>query len=336
MISSRLIAAAVVIVGLAFVAGARADVVMETVTVGNPGNPMDTRYPSGDIAGFGAVDYVYEIGKYEVTAGQYTEFLNSVAATDTYGLYFAYMSDVWSQGCNIQRSGSSGNYTYSVAPDWADRPVNYVSWGEAARFANWMHNGQPAGVQDLSTTEDGSYFLNGAMDVVELSTIARKPGATWVIPSEDEWYKAAYHKNDGVTGSYWDYPTGTDEQPSNDLVAPDPGNNANFYDGGDTIGGPYWRTEVGEFENSQSPYDTFDMGGNVDEWNESPLFPGLHGVRGGSWAEDWGELRASFSKGIHSSSGYMTLGFRVAQVPEPSTVALLALGSLGILWKKKR
>ncbi|MHC4066385.1 MAG: SUMF1/EgtB/PvdO family nonheme iron enzyme, partial [Planctomycetota bacterium] len=126
---------------------------IDTVTVGNPGNADDTH---GD--GYGGVAYIYNIGKYEVTAGQYCEFLNAVADTDTYGLY---NTDMWSDtyGCKIQRSGSSPNYTYSVAPDWADRPVNYVSWGDAARFANWLHNGQPTGPQDLTTTEDGSYFL---------------------------------------------------------------------------------------------------------------------------------------------------------------------------------
>jgi len=336
MISSRLIAAAVVIVGLAFVAGARADVVVETVTVGNAGNVPDTH---GD--GYGAVDYVYEIGKYEVTAGQYTEFLNAVAVTDAYGLWESAMEDIFgARGCNIQRSGSSGSYAYSVPPDWADRPVNYVSWGSAARLSNWMHNGQPTGAQDLSTTEDGSYYLNGATTDTELENITRRPGATWAIPSEDEWYKAAYHKNDGATGNYWDYPTGTDEQPSNYLIDPDPGNNANF---SEVLGLPYWRTEVGEFENSQSPYGTFDMGGNLSEWNEAaidvfpevPEFPDWRGTRGGSWAWFWEDLQASFRMQA-PVVGYADIGFRVAQVPEPSTIALLALGGLGMFLKKRR
>ena len=129
---------------------------MPFMTVGNPGNADDTH---GD--GYGGVDYTYNIGKFEVTAGQYTEFLNAVAATDTYGLYSTYMwRDSW--GCKIQRSGSSGSYAYSVASDWADRPVNYVRWGDAARFSNWLTNGMPTGAQDLTTTEDGPYFLNGA------------------------------------------------------------------------------------------------------------------------------------------------------------------------------
>ena len=162
-----------------------------------------------------------------------------------------------------------------------------------------------------------------------------------MIPSEDEWYKAAYHKNDGVTGNYWDYPTATDELPSNDLIDPDPGNNANF---DEAIGGPYWSTEVGEFENSQSPYNTFDMGGNLFEWNEAvidvtpghPEFPDYHSIRGSSWAEYSSQLHAAHSWAASSSSAYAARGFRVAQVPEPATMALLALGSLGILRKKRR
>ncbi len=77
---------------LVWSAGVQAQVVMEMVTIGNPGNEPDTRY---ETPGYGGVDYVYEIGKYEVTAGQYTEFLNAVADEDTYGLYNA---DMWSGG----------------------------------------------------------------------------------------------------------------------------------------------------------------------------------------------------------------------------------------------
>ncbi len=79
-------------VGLTFASGASAGVVIDTVTVGNPGNPADARYPIGTVPSFGGVDYVYNIGMFEVTAGQYTEFLNAVAATDTYGLYNTNMS----------------------------------------------------------------------------------------------------------------------------------------------------------------------------------------------------------------------------------------------------
>ena len=105
---------------------------IDTVPVGNPGNAADT-------TGYGAVGYDYDIGTYEVTGAQYAQFLNAVAATDPYGLYNTHMgAGDWA--CKIQRSGTSGSYTYSVADDWANRPVNLVSWYDAARFCNWLTN----------------------------------------------------------------------------------------------------------------------------------------------------------------------------------------------------
>jgi len=225
---------------VAMVSGASADVLnmgasrtsLETVPVGNPGNAGEL---SGGGAGghgpdriCGAVNYPYNIGKYEVTAGQYAEFLNAVAATDSYDLY---NTNMWLQrGCKIRRQGAPGSYTYSVGMSWANRPVNYVSWGDAARFANWLHNGQPTGPQDVTTTEDGAYFLDGATSHADLLAVSRKPGWSWAITSEDEWYKAAFY--DPATSSYFDYPTSTNDIPSNELTNPDPGNNANFSQNG--------------------------------------------------------------------------------------------------------
>ena len=311
---------------------------MPFMTVGNPGNAGDTEVMLEDgTTGYGAVDYVYHMGKFEVTAGQYTEFLNAVADTDAYGLYSEYMSgNPWDLGCGIQRSGSAGAYTYSVATEWEDRAVSWVNWGDAARFANWLTNGMPTGAQDLTTTEDGSYFLNGATGHAELLTVTRKADARYVIPSEDEWYKAAYHKNDGVTGNYFDYPTSSDSVPSNDLTDPDPGNNANFYLGsGDwTIGSPYYRTEAGEFENSDSPYGTYDMGGNLFEWSEGILLGASRVLRGGAFYNVPEYLHASFHY-YYATQEHWNRGFRVAEVPEPATLGLLALGGVAILRRKK-
>ena len=306
-------------------------VVIDTIPVGNPDN--DGELSGAGAGGYGpdricgAVDYVYNIGKFEVTAGQYTEFLNAVAGEDTYGLYNTSMLSM-SYGCKIRRTGSSGSYVYLVDADWLNRPVNYVSWGDAARFANWLHNGQPTGAQDLTTTEDGSYFLDGAISDPELLAITREPDATWVIPSEDEWYKAAYY--DGGSGAYYDYPTSSDSVPSyvddsGDLSGTgtafteggtDPGNYATY--DGDVgtagIGSPYYRTEFGEWENSDSPYGTFDQGGNVWEWNEAKLYGSYRGLRGGGffWVDS---LDAAARYNNLPTLEYRSFGFRVAEVP---------------------
>ena len=338
-LSSMILAGAVV--AFAVVAQA-APITIPTVPVGNTGNTGELSGASapggyGSDAICGAVNYLYQIGKYEVTAGQYTAFLNAVAKTDTYGLYDTYM---WSSdyGCKIQQTGSSGSYTYAVAADRANRPVNYVSWGDAARFCNWLSKGQPTGAQNLSTTEDGSYYLNGAKSDAALMAVTRKPGATWVIPTENEWYKAAYHKNDGNTGNYFDYPTGSNTQPSKAVVNPDPGNNANYFQNDYSIGSPYWTTPVGEFENSESPYGTFDQGGNVWEWNETPINSWI-GIRGGCATYGSYALLAASRGSTVPTMGYLDRGFRVASlVPEPGSIILLVSGAIAalILWRRRK
>ncbi|HET6454298.1 MAG TPA: SUMF1/EgtB/PvdO family nonheme iron enzyme [Armatimonadota bacterium] len=309
---------------------------LETVTVGDPGNQGEL---SGISAGgygpdriCGAVDYIYNIGKYEVTAGQYCDFLNHVAASDAYGLYNASM---WSDygGCKIQRSGSPGSYTYSVASDRANRPVNYVSFWDSCRFANWLHNGQPAGPQNASTTEDGVYLINGYSNIVGW-WIERKAHWMWAVTREDEWYKAAYYKG-GMSNAYWDYPTQSNTVPGRDL-ADASGNNANYYTSGHLIGSPYYRTEVGEFHNSYSYYGTFDQAGNIAEWNESIVHQEYNcdyrGLRGGSYGTYSIELCADCRYHYSwPSTEERYSGFRVVQaVPEPSSLMILA-GGIGML-----
>lgn len=299
---------------------------LETLLVGDQGNAADTRYVT---PGYGSVGYAYSIGRYEVTAGQYCQFLNAVARTDTYNLYHQLM---WTSayGCKIQQSGSSGSYTYGVAADSANRPVNWVSWGDAARFCNWLYNGQPVGPQGLGTTEDGSYYLNGSTSDKQLLAVIRKPEASWGIPSEDEWYKAAYYKGGSTNAGYWDYPTANNIVPSNEVRTPDPGNNANIMNsGGQSM-------SVGEFENSRSPYGTFDQGGNVWERVETAFDSNTLTTRGGSWySTGGGSLHASFRSWGYATAESDSYGFRVVEIPEPATLSLLSLAGSALLARRR-
>jgi formylglycine-generating enzyme len=308
-------------------------VTIDLVPVGNPGNAPDTRYIGNSV---GSVGYNYQIGKYEITAGQYTDFLNAVAKADPNGLYNTSMGDPGAGvlGANIQRTGSSPNYSYSVAADWANRPVNYVSFWDTARFANWLDNGQPTGAQGSGTTEDGAYH-----DVGNQTLFGRNAGAKFFVPSENEWYKAAYHnKTAGLAANYFDYPTGSNAAPGNNInETTNPGNNANYLT--NAIGSPYWRTVAGEFELSDSPYGTFDQGGNVAEWNETRLDPG-RGLRGGAWNSNNPTEEHAQGRGgslLAPTAESAQVGFRVASsaVPEPSTL-LLTIGAFAVLPTRRR
>lgn len=147
----------------------------DLVTVGNDGNANDN-------TGFGAVAYGYKIGKYPIVNSLYCDFLNLKAASDPNNLYNTSMGSSVYGG--ITRSGISGSYTYSVKTNMANKPVVYITWVDAARFANWLHNGAGTG-----STETGSYTMNGSR-----TDILKNSGANFWIPSEDEWYKAAYYK----------------------------------------------------------------------------------------------------------------------------------------------
>jgi formylglycine-generating enzyme len=333
---SRVWVSVCVVSGL--LAGSTDAVNIVTVPVSNPGNAPDARY-----GGYGAVSYTYQMGKFDVTAGQYCQFLNAVARTDTYDLYSYYMGDPSGfLGCNIVRSGSPGSYTYSVAPGWANRPVNYVSWGDAARFVNWLANGQPTGPQGLTTTEDGSYYINGAMTWSQLSAVARKANARYVIPTTNEWYKAAYYDPNKSGGpGYWDFPTLSNRRPSN-ILDPNGRNNANFYDyygTGNftyTIGAPYYRTEVGAFASSAGPYGTFDQGGNVFQWTETISNPGERDLRGGAFMGSAANyLIASAAFDTSPTMEDYLYGFRIAEVPEPATLMPLVLGGVAMMRRKR-
>jgi formylglycine-generating enzyme required for sulfatase activity len=292
--------------------------------------------------GYGSVGYTYQIGKYDVTAAQYCQFLNAVAGTDTFGLYFDRMApgsipDNKLPGHGITRDGSPGSYTYSVVGN-QNFPAIYVTWGRAARFVNWLSNGQPVGPQGPGTTETGSYALNGAVTVADFSAVERGPNATYVIPTENEWYKAAYYKGGSTDAGYWRYATGNDETPSNVLSSTGT-NNANFldyYPGHIAYTDPVnFLTEVGTFAGSRSAYGTFDQCGNVWQWNETPIYAS-RGLRGGAF--DIGGIQGLSSSyrgnGIPTYE-MLTMGLRVALVPEPATLSLLALGSLLIARRRR-
>ncbi|MFA6134059.1 MAG: SUMF1/EgtB/PvdO family nonheme iron enzyme [Phycisphaerae bacterium] len=303
--------------------------------VGNVAYTGDPNVPGGSV---GSVAYEYKIGKFEVTAGAYTAFLNAVAATDTYGLYNTAMGTDGNK-CNITRSGSDGSYTYTAGS--ANKPVNFVGWRDAVRYVNWLTNGQLTGAQDANTTETGSYNLVGLTDeagwmaVTRIAEGDRVAGKSYFfIPNENEFVKAAhYDKNKSGGAGYYMYETLSDSVPG---VTQDGGgtNVANF-----KLSTTVPITVVGEFESAVGPYGTFDMGGNVREWTEGiNIFngpPPSRALRGGGFSEGETSLRITKRDGKPTTWEESKSGFRIVEIPEPATMSLLVLGGLAMLRRRK-
>lgn len=141
----------------------------EWAMIGHAGNSADS------LTGYGAVDYTYKIGKYEVTAG---EFKMAVAADDR-------IADDFS---------GSGDY-----------PVVNVGWSEAAKYCNWL---------TTSNAYNGAYQFdkNGALtNTLSRADILSAGGMFYVLSTANEWYKAAYFKPDG--SGYSLYANGTGDVP---------------------------------------------------------------------------------------------------------------------------
>jgi len=416
---------------------------MDFVSVGNRNNLNDVDLNGVD-TGFGSVSYNYDIAKYETTYGQYVDFLNAVATTsDPYGLFHPGMeSDLLLNGIN-KTVAVDGSFSYSVAGSTGslpstqnlegsiNKPVNYVNYLDAIRFANWMHNG---GVGNVST-ETGAYLITtaalvgatrwnniitykatGNLSILvgdqaqasgltgsgfdtrsTIKSVTKKvesdgvtytyftvqnnqpngiatgsgtvtvipathdPGARFWIPTEDEWYKAAYFKptsSTSTTGVYYDWATQSDIAPGNSLINPSDLNKANTrvdtgLDAGFTkssgallllqtpnpLNGPNMLTPVGTFSGSASYYGTFDQDGNVTEWNESIYDPtaafgdyngslnGTRSKRGASFYNN-GPGSSHRDDGLMPNDASYGAGFRLARPysgPTSVTQAVVAL-----------
>jgi sulfatase modifying factor 1 len=290
---------------------------LDWVAVSEPGNPPDH-------TGYGAVPYEFQITKTEITLAQYAEFLNAVAASDPHNLWSpsyknAPTASMMRERILIDRSGESGSFIYSVPPEAAQQPVSYIGFFEAMRFANWIHNGQ-----GKADTESGAYSISESRGLAVHAADAQ----VW-IPTENEWYKAAYYHPEakgGPSGGYWRYPTRSN-QPPIAKRAGDPESNAASFGGyaGEKEHTSYNFLPVASLPNSGSHYGTFDQGGNVWEWNEAVLFQKQRGMRGGSTPHTIDKLRSNVRSSASPERRYPDTGFRLARaLPAPENALVPA------------
>jgi formylglycine-generating enzyme required for sulfatase activity len=262
---------------------------LDFVTVGNPGNTNDT-------TGYGKVDYTYQMGTYDISQNQ------------------------------INVAKSNGLAGMPLGSWLGDQPATSINWYQAAAFVNWLNTNEGYTPAYNLTYSNGSYSMalwptnqawtNGG------TNLYRNANCVYFLPSENEWYKAAYYdpnKNNG-TGGYWQYSDGMNTLPT--AVASSKKAGTAVYFNGVSLFSPATVTQAGGF----SPYGTMGQGGNVNQWiegalsgsNTDPSFNRV--VRGGCWGFGSNALLSSYrnnngdygngSPAIQNNS----LGFRVARI----------------------
>jgi sulfatase modifying factor 1 len=273
---------------------------LDFVNIGNAGNAADT-------TGYGAVPYEYRIGKYEISQDA------------------------------IEKATASGMANVTAGAWSGNQPAANISWFEVAAFVNWLNTstGKTA-AYDLSW--DGSAWSMNLWSSEQAWTaggenLYRNKDAYYFLPSDNEWYKAAYYNP--AASNYFLYPTASSVVPI--AVA-----------GGTTAGTAVYgsATDIPAIVDSAgglSPNGTMGQGGNVREWEET-AFDGtnsssdeIRAFRGGGWFSREGILRSSASRNANAPTDELdSIGFRVASVPEPSTYALLVMTAAGALWWARR
>lgn len=249
----------------------------------------------------------YRMGKYEITNEQWNKFI-SINGPLMGNPMSAYDFDADTIGANM--------------------PTNRVSWYEVAQFVNWLNisaNHQPAyKFTGTIGMDDYTYVPWNVSDSgYDPSNPFRNSKAFYFLPNENEWVKAAYwngsflqayatkpgdtlHQGDGLSGTGW-----------------------NYNDGNTGPEGP-WNVGSGIEELN----GTYDMMGNMWEWLESPwskdnfFADATRGNRGGAYGSSAPYLNMSGRYPYDPGHEHYPLGFRVASVPEPATLLILALGGL--------
>ncbi|MEM8953552.1 MAG: SUMF1/EgtB/PvdO family nonheme iron enzyme [Verrucomicrobiota bacterium] len=278
------------------------------VEIGDAGN-------GDDDTGYGGVGYHYQMGQYEVSEDM------------------------------ITKANAEGGLGVTQVGRGARKPTTGISWNEAARFVNWLNTSQGHQAAYRFATQPGDSGYDANEDILlwdsaeawqlDGENLYRHKDAQYFLPSEDEWYKAAYY--DGGLGIYYDYPTGSDMIPVatvGSMVA------------GEAVysSSVVFPTGPANIDNAGglSLYETMGQGGNAWEWGESAFTApnNVAGesrvVRGGSWSLTSGSLRSSGRTNSNPTNENNVVGFRVASIPEPSGVLMVLIGGASLLLGRNR
>ncbi len=269
---------------------------IDFVTIGDLNNPADT---DGSPRPAGSVAYGYRISTFEISERM------------------------------IDAANALGGLGITHSLRGPDKPATDVSWFEAARFVNWLNTSSgyepaykfvevPAGGRGGGTVLEFALWEPGDPGYNPNNQF-RNSLAQYVLPSSDEWYKAAYY--DTETDSYFFFPTAGGVDPVA-VASGTAAGTAVFQQ--DFAAGPADIMLAG----GPGPNGTVAQGGNVGEWleteldflNDDPI--GSRLGRGGFWDTTLSALSSSSLGSAPPETEFVATGFRVVSIPEPTAVLL--------------
>jgi formylglycine-generating enzyme required for sulfatase activity len=260
----------------------------------NPVNPGEMVFVSAGQTGSdnGDINLAYdiEVGKYEVTNGEFVEFLNSYDKAFPDGSYNGereVLIDMDDEKCQI---GHNGNF---YIKDWTDSdgkpidvtdfPVVEVTWYGAVTYCNWL------------SEEEG---LNPAYQFINWRQVKDSPDSLegYRLPEESEWEYIARGGNNGE---------------------------ATVYAGSDVIDDVAWYWDNAGYrshmvgQKQPNELGVFDMSGNVWEWTYTILSMGQRPTRGGSFDNFASRCEPDQYHNAHVSLSDETVGFRIVKTENP-------------------
>jgi sulfatase modifying factor 1 len=276
---------------------------MQFVTIGNQNNPSD---PIGSFGPVGAVPYIFNLGKYEVSR----DMVLKASTAGGLGLTLRDMTGYGGNGLN--------------------KPATGISWYEAARFVNWLNTSK--GYQAAYLFDGSGNFQLWSPLNAKGDNLYRHKDAFYFLPSIDEWHKGAYGS---PSGAFYKYATGSNNPPTPVNEGTNEGSTVyeqNFNQGPADI------TNAGGL----SPFGTMAQDGNVFEWMETAR-DGINdsasenrGDRSLSWFYGRGAFGSDILTNVTPLSEDFDQGFRVAMIPEPSSLSLFLAGWAVLMAGRRR
>jgi formylglycine-generating enzyme required for sulfatase activity len=269
----------------------------KTEELNSPLNPdLMVNVPSGTISvdkGSVTLSYDIEMGKYEVTNGEYVEFLNSAGVAADGSYEGKKLIDMGANDCQIAYDGSKFHIKdwedpSGTAIDVSNYPVVEVNWYGALAYCNWLSK-----QEGLTTAYDLSNW--------ELKKSDQSSLEGYRLATKDEWEYAAcggangevttYAGSDNIAEVAW-YSANSDAE-----------GNSNFYHGNGTMA-------VGE--KLVNELGIYDMNGNVWEWTNTPD-SSYRFICGGSWIFDADDCEVGNRNIFYLSYCNYDLGFRLTR-----------------------